>query len=114
MYYDEDTETELMMLPTDMALLADKGFAPWVAKYGADKELFFEHFAKVFERLMELGIERDAEGNITNTDSEFGGYISAPKKSDTPGKPGKVGDEKLPVHEADGLEARNAKYRARL
>lgn len=113
-YYDEDTETELMMLPTDMALLADEGFAPWVAKYGADKELFFEHFAKVFSKLMELGIERDAEGNVTNTDNKFGGYHSAPKKSNAPGVPKKVGDDGLPVHEADGLEERNAKYRARL
>lgn len=114
MYYDEDTETELMMLPTDMSLLSDKSFAPWVHKYGADKELFFRDFAKVFAKLLELGIQRDAEGNITNTDNEMGGYVSAPKKADTPGKPKAVGDAGLKVHEADGLEERNAKYRARL
>jgi len=104
-YYDEDTETELMMLPTDMALLADKGFAPWVHKYGADKELFYRDFAKVFAKLLELGIRRDGEGKITNLDGVKGGYISAPKKADTPGKP---------AAGAGGLEEKNAKYRSRL
>lgn len=113
-YYDEDTETELMMLPTDMALLADPGFEPWVRKYGEDKELFFKHFAEVFAKLMELGIERDAEGRITNTDNEMGGYVSAPKKSNTPGFRKHAGDEGLPVAEAGGLEEKNAHYRARL
>jgi peroxiredoxin len=113
-HYDEDTETELMMLPTDMALLADPGFAPWVHKYAADKEVFFRDFAKVFAKLMELGIQRDAEGRITNTDNELGGYVSAPKKPNEPGYKKHAGDENLPVAEAEGLEAKNARYRARL
>lgn len=56
-YYDEDKD--LMMLPTDFSLLGDKVFRPWVEKYAEDKELFFEHFAKVFGKLMELGVRRD-------------------------------------------------------
>ncbi|RJE26970.1 cytochrome c peroxidase [Aspergillus sclerotialis] len=85
-YTDPDAEEgdePLMMLPTDMALLTDKSFAPWVKKYAEDKDLFFDHFAKVFAKLIELGIKRDAEGNVVNTDRVKGGYISAPKKSDT-------------------------------
>jgi len=45
--YDEDTETELMMLPTDIALTQDKEFRKWVELYARDKERFFEDFSKV-------------------------------------------------------------------
>jgi cytochrome c peroxidase len=103
-YYDEDSEMELMMLPTDMALLADKGFEPWVRKYGADKELFFRDFAKVFSKLLELGIRRDESGRITNTDNVKGGYVSAPKKADEPGKKGT----------GHPMEKKNERYKARL
>jgi len=78
--YDEDSETELMMLPSDLALVGDKAFKYWVDVYGQDKEKFFEDFANVFSKLLELGIQRDTEGNITNLDNELGGYHSAPKK----------------------------------
>ncbi|PGG97170.1 hypothetical protein AJ79_09307 [Helicocarpus griseus UAMH5409] len=81
---EDEKEEPLMMLPTDMALLADPVFSKWVKKYAEDKELFFDHFAKVFAKLLELGIKRDASGKITNTDNKLGGYISAPKKSDQP------------------------------
>lgn len=85
-YKNEDADEEdepLMMLPTDMALLSDPAFAPWVKRYAEDRDLFFDHFAKVFGKLIELGIRRDAQGNVVNTDNEKGGYISAPKKSAT-------------------------------
>lgn len=45
-------DPELMMLPTDMALMDDPKFRPWVEKYAKDKDLFFDDFAKVFEKLM--------------------------------------------------------------
>ncbi|KAL1957559.1 hypothetical protein VTO42DRAFT_5786 [Malbranchea cinnamomea] len=88
-YTDPDAPDEepLMMLPTDMALLSDPEFSKWVRKYAEDKDLFFDHFAKAFAKLMELGIKRDEKGNITNTDNVKGGYISAPKKSNTPTGP---------------------------
>ncbi|EME45258.1 hypothetical protein DOTSEDRAFT_108776, partial [Dothistroma septosporum NZE10] len=79
-YYDEDAEEELMMLPSDLALLGDQSFRSWVELYGEDKERFFEDFANVFAKLMELGIKRDDSGKITNTDNALGGYHSAPKK----------------------------------
>lgn len=80
---DEKVEP-LMMLPTDMALLDDPEFLRWVRAYADDKDLFFDHFAKVFAKLIELGIQRNEKGEITNTDNKLGGYISAPKKSNRP------------------------------
>ncbi|PGG98494.1 hypothetical protein AJ80_09525 [Polytolypa hystricis UAMH7299] len=84
---DYEKEEPLMMLPSDMALLSDPEFSKWVHIYADDKERFFADFAKVFNKLMELGIRRDEKGNITNSDNQLGGYISAPKKSDTPTGP---------------------------
>ncbi|KAF5690912.1 heme-binding peroxidase [Fusarium circinatum] len=80
---DPDTEEELMMLPTDMALTTDPEFSKYVRLYAEDKELFFNDFKAAFAKLLELGIARDAEGNITNSDNEKEGYRSAPKKSDS-------------------------------
>lgn len=80
---DPDTEEELMMLPTDMALTTDPEFSKYVRLYAEDKEMFFNDFKAAFAKLLELGIVRDAEGNITNSDNEKGGYRSAPKKSDS-------------------------------
>jgi len=110
-HYDEDTEEELMMLPTDLALVGDPSFKHWVKVYAEDKERFFEDFAKVFAKLIELGIQRDARGNITNTDNKLGGYHSAPKKSAKPGKPEEVD---APFAEAEPLREENRRFRARL
>ncbi|KAH8676210.1 cytochrome c peroxidase [Xylariales sp. PMI_506] len=89
-YIDEEVELEegekpeeLMMLPTDMSLLSDSSFRSWVERYAEDKDLFFDHFSKVFGKLLELGLVRDASGKIVNEDNKDG-YLSAPKKSDTP------------------------------
>ncbi|KAF2759483.1 cytochrome c peroxidase-like protein [Pseudovirgaria hyperparasitica] len=46
----------LMMLPTDMALVKDKGFRRYVEVYAADNEAFFRDFADVVMRLFELGV----------------------------------------------------------
>lgn len=85
--YDEDEDPEevevLMMLPTDIALIQDPYFRPWVELYAGDKEIFFDHFAKVFAKLLELGIRRDRDGNVVNKENRKDGYKSAPKKSDT-------------------------------
>lgn len=87
MNYDEDTETELMMLPTDISLTTDPSFKKYVELYAKDKDRFFEDFSKVFDKLMELGIVRDASGAVTNADNVKGGYHSAPKKKNSPGAP---------------------------
>jgi len=106
---DEDTGTELMMLPSDLALRDDKEFRKWVDLYAKDKERFFEDFSKAFGKLVELGLKRDGKGNVINSDNKYGGYISAPKKSDDPGAPEKVGDG-----EAAPLAKENKKFKAKL
>ena len=46
-----------MMLPTDMALLADPSFRKTVEAYAKDGELFKKDFAAVFVKLGELGVK---------------------------------------------------------
>jgi catalase (peroxidase I) len=43
----EDPTGELMMLPSDMALIWDKTFRRHVVNYAADEEQFFKDFSKV-------------------------------------------------------------------
>ena len=45
------------MLPSDMALVEDEKFRPYVEKYANDEKLFFEDFAKAFQKLAEFGWE---------------------------------------------------------
>jgi len=45
-----------MMLPTDMALVSDKKFKPFVQKYANDESLFFKDFSNVILKLFELGV----------------------------------------------------------
>lgn len=114
MNYDEDTDTELMMLPTDMALKTDPHFSPWVKKYAEDRGLFFQDFANAFAKLLELGIQRDDQGMITNADNKLGGYSAAPKKKSKPGMPEKSSDDKVDGNEAEHLARQNRQFRARL
>ncbi|KAI0176553.1 heme peroxidase [Hypoxylon sp. FL1284] len=119
-YVEEDVEgqdgdegvEELMMLPTDLSLLSDPSFRPWVERYAADKDLFFDHFAAVFANLLELGIRRDAQGNVVNDENVEEGYKSAPKKSDTAQAPGDQGTKQV-GHEAGRLKDENTKFQAR-
>lgn len=50
-----DESGELMMLPTDIALIQDPGFRPWVERYAADQDLFFADFSEAFSRLISNG-----------------------------------------------------------
>eukprot|EP00746_Dinoflagellata_sp_MGD_P088464 gnl/MRDRNA2_/MRDRNA2_35002_c0_seq1.p1 gnl/MRDRNA2_/MRDRNA2_35002_c0~~gnl/MRDRNA2_/MRDRNA2_35002_c0_seq1.p1 ORF type:complete len:436 (+),score=60.79 gnl/MRDRNA2_/MRDRNA2_35002_c0_seq1:61-1368(+) len=45
----------LMMLESDLALIKDPKFRPYVEKYAKDQSLFFTDFAAAFSRLLELG-----------------------------------------------------------
>jgi cytochrome c peroxidase len=112
-HYDEDSEEELMMLPTDIALTQDPKFRPYVELYARDKDRFFEDFSKVFDKLVELGIQRDENGHITNVDNEKGGYHSAPKKKGTAGTE-KTTDDKVGPSEGEPLKKDNENFRARL
>ena len=53
-----DPEDELMMLPTDIALLEDEKFKVYVDLYAKDKEQFFKDFALAFGKMLELGVVR--------------------------------------------------------
>eukprot|EP00965_Chrysotila_dentata_P015014 496552-Pleurochrysis_carterae.AAC.1 len=48
---DDDT----MMLPADLALRDDPGFAPWTRSFAENQELWFESFKASFQKLGELG-----------------------------------------------------------
>jgi cytochrome c peroxidase len=53
----EDIKTKtLMMLPTDMVLIKDKSFRPFVEKYARDNDAFFRDFSMAILRLFELGV----------------------------------------------------------
>lgn len=93
-FMNDSLGEELMMLPTDMALIEDKTFRSWVEKYADDRELFYKHFAAAFAKLIELGVDRKNNP-----------YEAAPKKSDTPGAPGHGDDE-----EAVPLERENKEH----
>ncbi|GAA5876845.1 hypothetical protein JCM8547_002406 [Rhodosporidiobolus lusitaniae] len=56
---NEDLGEELMMLPTDMALIDDTAFRKYVEIYAEDRDRFYKDFADVFAKLIELGVERD-------------------------------------------------------
>lgn len=62
-YRDKESE-ELMMLPTDMALLWDKKFKPYVKQYAEDAESFAADFASAFSKLLELGVPFDTATQV--------------------------------------------------
>ena len=51
----EDETGELMMLPTDIAMVWDPDFRKYVKMYKDDEELYFKDFAKAWVKLTELG-----------------------------------------------------------
>ncbi|KAK5074313.1 hypothetical protein LTR51_004900 [Lithohypha guttulata] len=104
---------ELMMLPTDIALIQDLSFRPWVELYAEHKDIFFDHFSKVFAKLLELGIRRDKNGNIVNEENQHDGYKSAPKKSDAATAAEKDQNKGQVGHEAKPLKDDNEKMRRR-
>ena len=52
---DKATQS-LMMLPSDLALLADRPFYALVKEYAKDESKFFKDFSKAFVKLQELGV----------------------------------------------------------
>ena len=56
MQWQDDTTNSIMMLPTDMALVLDEGFKPYVQKYAESQDAFFEDFSTVVMKLFELGV----------------------------------------------------------
>lgn len=64
--YEDKGSRSLMMLPTDMSLVRDKGFRQHVERYARDNDAFFADFSDVVTRLFELGVpfESRAEDRI--------------------------------------------------
>ncbi len=54
--YEDKSTKSLMMLRTDYALVQDNEFKKSAALYAADQDKFFEDFAAVFKKLLELGV----------------------------------------------------------
>jgi cytochrome c peroxidase len=47
---------EVMMLPAEIAMYNDKSFKKYFNEYADNEEKFFTDFAKVFNKLLELGV----------------------------------------------------------
>lgn len=58
--FQDASSKSLMMLPSDMALLADPVFKKQVIEYSKDGEAFKKDFAQVFAKLLELGVKFEA------------------------------------------------------
>ncbi|CAM9282939.1 unnamed protein product [Sphacelaria rigidula] len=58
----EDPSGQIMMLPSDMALVWDKGFRKIVEEYTADEEVFFKDFSAAFAKLLALGTPKAVSG----------------------------------------------------
>lgn len=91
------SRTDLMMLPTDMALVQDESFRKYVDLYAEDKEKFFEDFSAVFAKLIGafapyLYFERAEHHTELGVNREETKYEAAPKKSDDAGAPDSSGD----------------------
>lgn len=55
----EDPTGELMMLPSDVALIQDPGFKKWVEIYSKDSARFSKDFAAAFGKLQDVGRPTD-------------------------------------------------------
>ncbi|KAI9915264.1 hypothetical protein PsorP6_008145 [Peronosclerospora sorghi] len=53
----EDPTGKLMMLPSDMVLIQDPKFKPYVEMYAKDEDLWFQDFSKAFVKLTENGVK---------------------------------------------------------
>lgn len=60
----EDSTGNLMMLPSDIFLMADPEFKKYVMLYAKDEDLFFKDFALAFGKLLALGVPLAAVGNV--------------------------------------------------
>lgn len=56
MQWQDNSTNSIMMLPTDMVLVQDEGFKPFVEKYAESQDVFFEDFSNVVMKLFELGV----------------------------------------------------------
>jgi hypothetical protein len=106
----EDETGELMMLPTDLALIQDEKFRPFVEAYAKDEALFFKDFAQDFGRLLALGapvadvpaLDDKGKAGAEFREAAMHGSVSVVQKLST------VAD----VHEAEANSGRTALHKA--
>jgi len=55
----EDPSKQLMMLPSDLAMIEDPQFRKYVELYAKDEQKFTNDFASAFSTLLELGVNRN-------------------------------------------------------
>jgi hypothetical protein len=58
--YANTSDGRLMMLPTDLCLKHDPGFAPIAQEYANDQAAFFKDFRLAYGKLMALGCPNEA------------------------------------------------------
>jgi len=82
----KDRETgQLMMLPTDMCLLDDASFRPWVELYAANQDAFFRDFSSAYSKLLALGCPAACQPIPHDSDAlKF--TTTAPRARDTSGQ----------------------------
>lgn len=54
--YVDKNNTDVMMLPAEIAMYSDKEFKKYFDLYAKDEEQFFKDFAVAFKKLIELGV----------------------------------------------------------
>lgn len=59
-----------VMLPTDMALIEDPQFKPYVELYAEDRKRFFKDFSSAFATLIELGVDRSETYELAEKKSD--------------------------------------------
>jgi len=59
-----------------MALVKDAKFRKFVEDYANDKELFFKDFSAAFAKLIELGVDRDGDGNVRKRGMQTGEKVN--------------------------------------
>lgn len=69
----ETPDGQLMMLPSDLALILDKSFLNYVKMYAKDEDLFSKDFANAFSKLLALGVPN--AGNDGSTDTDTGRWL---------------------------------------
>jgi len=108
-YQDKETG-KLMMLPTDLALIQDEKFRPYVEKYAKSQEEFFKDFAAAFSKLIHLGVPEPKEQPLTDKQKASAEFRDHCMHGST--ERAKALASKADVHEAEPGSSRTALHKA--
>lgn len=61
----EQSDEDLLVLPSDAALFEDPGFKPYAEKYAKDQDAFFSDYVESHLKLSELGVKWEKGGPVT-------------------------------------------------